>query len=54
MASGFSLKIPPSMGGVDNYETWKGDLEMWSEMTDLEPEKRALVVHLRLETLPVI
>ena len=43
------MKIPPSMGGVDNYETWKNDLEMWSELTDLEPEKRAFAVHLVLE-----
>ena len=49
MASGYSLKIPPSMGGVDNYETWKGDLEMWCELTDLPPEKRAFAVHLVLE-----
>ena len=49
MASGFSLKIPPRMEGVDNYESWKADLEMWSELTDLEPEKRAFAVHLRLE-----
>ena len=43
------MKVPPSMGGVDNYETWKNDLEMWSELTDLEPEKRAFAVHLVLE-----
>ena len=49
MASGFSLKIPPRQEGVDNYESWKADLEMWSELTDLEPEKRAFAVHLVLE-----
>ena len=48
-ASGFSLKIPPRMQGVENYESWKADLDMWSELTDLEPEKRAFAVHLVLE-----
>ena len=37
------------MDGVDNYETWKNDLEMWSQLTDLEPEKRAFAVQGVLE-----
>ena len=45
----FSLKIPPRMENVSNYESWKADLMIWSELTDLEAEKQALVVHLRLE-----
>ena len=49
MTSGYTMKVPPSMGGVDNYETWKNDLEIYSELTDLEPEKRAFAVRGVLE-----
>ena len=45
MASGYTIKVPPRMDGGDNYETWKNDLEMWSQLTDLEPEKQAFAVH---------
>ena len=48
-SSDFSLKIPPRMESVSNYESWKADLMIQSELTDLEAEKRALVVHLRSE-----
>ena len=45
----FSLKIPPKMDDVGNYESWKADIMIWRRLTDLDVEKQALVVHLRLE-----
>lgn len=43
------IKNPPILADLDNYEQWKEDVLMWKEITDLEPNKQALAVHLTLK-----
>ena len=44
----YSLKVPPKLESDDQYETWKNDIEIWRELTDLPKEKQALAMHLSL------
>ena len=39
---------PPKLESDSNYETWKQDIEIWSELTNLPKTKRALAIHLSL------
>ena len=44
------LRDPPTFNeGEDEYEAWKADVLMWSEVTDIPVEKVAVVVHLSLK-----
>lgn len=42
------IKNPPLLVDLDKYEQWKEDVEMWTEVTDLKPDKQALAIHLTL------
>ena len=35
-----NFKSPPVMREDMTYEDWKSDVEIWSDFTDLEPEKK--------------
>ena len=49
MASGsVSYKWPPKFDET-GYETWKNDVEIWCDLTDLVPSKRAMAIHLSLD-----
>ena len=50
MASSNSVcsKWPPKLDNELHYETWKRDISIWCELTDLPPTKRALAIHLSL------
>ena len=41
-------KCPPKLNNDCNYETWKEDVKIWCEFTDLDEKKRALAIHLTL------
>lgn len=42
-------KIPPKLAEDEgDYETWRKDINIWCEFTDLAVEKRALAIHLSL------
>lgn len=43
-----SSKWPPKLDNELHYETWKRDIAIWCELTDLPEEKRALAIHLSL------
>ena len=43
------IKNPPVLENLENYEQWREDVVMWSEITDLEKRKQALAVHLTLK-----
>lgn len=43
-----SNKWPPRLENDSSYESWKRDLGIWCELTDLPEEKRALAIHLSL------
>ena len=42
------IRNPPAFNDGDDYEAWKNDVEMWSDVTDIAKEKQAVVVHLSL------
>jgi len=42
------LKNPPPFRDDDDYEAWKNDIEMWSSVTDIKEENKAVIVHLSL------
>ena len=48
MASSFNTKCPPLFGKDVVYETWKKDIKIWQELTDLDKKKQALAIHLTL------
>ena len=41
-------KNPPVLENLENYEQWKEDVLMWSEISDLSKKKQAIAVHLTL------
>ena len=41
----FSMKLPPKFEKDEEYESWKRDLFIWRELTDLAKFKHALAVH---------
>ena len=41
-------KCPPKFENGDCYESWKLDVEIWQELTDLPKSKQALALHLSL------
>ena len=41
-------KSPPTLVNEESYETWKRDIGIWCELTDLVKEKQALAIHLSL------
>ena len=43
-----NFKSPPVMREDMTYEDWKSDVEIWSDFTDLEPEKKGSAVFLTL------
>ena len=43
------IKNPPVLENLENYEQWREDVMMWSEITDLSKKKQALAVHLTLK-----
>ena len=44
------LRDPPTFNeGEADYEAWKADVLMWSEVTNIPAEKVAVVVHLSLK-----
>ena len=45
----FSMKLPPKFEKDEEYESWKRDLFIWRELTDLAKCKQALAVHLSLK-----
>ena len=50
MASSNSLKKPPPFDSeVDDYLSWKNDLEMWEAFTEVEDKKRGPAVYLSLQ-----
>ena len=48
MASACSTKWPPKFENEDSYEVWKNDMKIWCLLTDLDPKKQALAIHLSL------
>ena len=44
----FNAKNVPKLENDAFYETWKRDIEIWRELTDLPKEKQALAIHLSL------
>ena len=47
MATG-NNKVPPKLEDENSYESWKKDIDIWCELTDLAEDKRALAIHLML------
>ena len=43
-----STKNLPKLEDDACYETWKRDIEIWQELTDLPKPKQALAIHLSL------
>ena len=43
-----SFKNPPAFNEGDDYDVWKRDIELWTKLTELKPEKQAIAVHLSL------
>ena len=43
-----SMKWPPYFNNNIGYETWKRDIGIWAELTDLPKNKQALAIHLSL------
>lgn len=43
-----SYKWPPKLDDESVYETWKRDIGIWCELTDLPKKKQALAIHLSL------
>ena len=43
------MKWPPKLNNSASYETWKRDIEIWCDLTDLVETKRALAIHLSLQ-----
>ena len=41
-------KCPPKLDNECNYETWKRDIDIWCEFTDIPVKKQALAIHLSL------
>ena len=48
MAPNASYKNPPLFDGETGYASWKKDVMIWCELTDLDETKRALALHLSL------
>lgn len=44
----YNTKCPPVFGSEVSYETWKNDIMIWRELTDLPKGKQALAIHLTL------
>lgn len=44
-----STKWPPKLESDSAYETWKSDIGIWCELTEIAKSKRALAIHLSLE-----
>ena len=45
----FSGKYPPKFQEEDDYEQWRRDVEIWTELTDFDRSKQALAIHLALQ-----
>ena len=43
-----SGKYPPKFQEED-YEQWRSDSEIWTELTDFDKSKQALAIHLALQ-----
>ena len=43
------MKWPPKLNNSASYDTWKRDIEIWCDLTDLVETKRALAIHLSLQ-----
>ena len=43
-----NLKNPPKMDEDSAYESWKKDVELWTDLTDLPKGKQAIAIHLSL------
>lgn len=44
----FDQKLLPKFDENSNYETWKNDIDIWCELSDLSAKKKALAIHLSL------
>ena len=44
-----STKWPPLLESDEQYEVWKNDVNIWCKLTDLQPTKQALAIHLSLK-----
>ena len=44
-----SGKYPPKFQEEDDYEQWRRDVEIWTELTDFDKSKQALAIHLALQ-----
>lgn len=42
------FKSPPAFNSDFNYESWKKDIIIWQELTDISKDKQALAIHLVL------
>ena len=42
-------KNPPKLEKDTDYEQWRKNVEIWTELTDLPKEKHALAIHMSLE-----
>ena len=43
-----NIKNPPKLEDEAAYESWKNDVTIWTDLTDLPKEKQALAIHLSL------
>ena len=43
-----STKWPPVLVNEDNYESWKNDLLIWCDISELDKTKQAQTVHLSM------
>ena len=43
-----SMKWPPKLEDETDYESWKDDVQMWCDLTDIVEEKQAIAIHLSL------
>ena len=44
----WGMNKPPIMGDGD-YDSWKNDMDIWQQVTDVPKDKQALFVHLSLK-----
>ena len=42
------IKNPPVLRELEQYEQWKEDVLMWTELTDISKKKQAIAIHLTL------
>ena len=43
-----SSKNPPALRNSSSYKTWKVEIEIWNNLTDIRTDKRALAITFRL------